>query len=139
MGQRPIGKSLDRINFKKGYSPQNCRWATQDQQSNNTCRNIYYDYNGERLTLTQIALKENLEYSSLFRRVKYKNMNIYNAVIAVKNRVKNQGIILRVVDKVRSHHRMELCLSSTHIIFKLFRIVVIMGECHSIIKTGCES
>lgn len=36
MGRRPKEKSLDRINNNKGYSKTNCRWATREEQGQNT-------------------------------------------------------------------------------------------------------
>lgn len=35
MGESPEGKSLDRINNEKGYSKENCRWATITEQALN--------------------------------------------------------------------------------------------------------
>ena len=36
MGLRPPGMSLERKDNSKGYAPENCVWATQKQQMNNT-------------------------------------------------------------------------------------------------------
>ena len=35
MGERPVGKTLDRVDNDQGYSRDNCRWSTPLEQAHN--------------------------------------------------------------------------------------------------------
>lgn len=48
MGDPPPGLTLDRIDGAKGYSPENCRWATYKEQNRNLDNNVWID--GELLS-----------------------------------------------------------------------------------------
>ena len=55
MGERPEGKTLDRINVYKGYFKENCRWATPKEQQNNRTNTRYLMVNGNIISLMNFA------------------------------------------------------------------------------------
>ena len=69
MGKCPDGMSLDRIDFNGNYCPENCRWAGSITQANNKRNNRYFEYNGELLTIPELARRSGLKTSTLSMRI----------------------------------------------------------------------
>ena len=80
MGVRPAGTALDRIDPRGNYEPSNCRWADIITQENNRRNNRKFEYNGESLTLAQIARKYGISRSNLANKIYLKKMDITEAV-----------------------------------------------------------
>ncbi len=56
MGLRPSPKhTIERKDNDGPYSPKNCVWATRKVQNGNTRRNVFLEYAGERLILSEWA------------------------------------------------------------------------------------
>ena len=87
MGERPKGTTLDRINPYGHYEPSNCRWADIFTQENNRRNNVRYEYEGENLTLTQIARKYKISRSNLANKIYIKKMNIIQAIDYLRRQV----------------------------------------------------
>lgn len=62
--------TIDRIDNDKGYSPDNCRWATYEEQAHNQKTNKNLEYNGETMTMAEWARKLGISSSSLYGRLK---------------------------------------------------------------------
>jgi hypothetical protein len=68
MGERPAGRSLDRINNDGDYTPQNCRWATHSEQIRNSRRATQITWNGATKTLSEWSEVLGMKYDMLKRR-----------------------------------------------------------------------
>lgn len=69
MGARPPGTTLDRIDTNKGYYPDNCRWATREQQANNKRNNRTVTLNGETRTVTEWCAILGLSRNTVWARI----------------------------------------------------------------------
>jgi hypothetical protein len=79
MGERPKGKSIDRIDGTKGYFKENCRWAGWIVQGNNraSCKSLTFD--GKKMTIAEWAREKNIKYSTLKERIR-RGWNIEKAL-----------------------------------------------------------
>jgi hypothetical protein len=66
MGPRPgPNMSVERKDNNKGYSPDNCVWATDEEQNNNKRTNIIVRRRGKTMTLKQACAAEGMPYASI--------------------------------------------------------------------------
>lgn len=60
--------TIERIDVNGNYCPENCKWATVQEQNNNKTNTIRLTYNGETHTLSQWANIVGISYVTLRRR-----------------------------------------------------------------------
>lgn len=71
MGERTSPKhSLERINNDGNYEPENCKWATKIEQTNNTRQNRILEYRGVKYNTTQLATFTGVPYKRLEYRLR---------------------------------------------------------------------
>lgn len=64
------GLTIERIDNDKGYSPDNCRWATRKEQNYNKRSNHLITFDGKTQTITQWADEKNIKRCTLQMRLK---------------------------------------------------------------------
>lgn len=98
MGPRPTAEhSIDRKDNNKGYSKENCRWATGIEQANNTSSNAYYEYDGKMQSLATWCRELQLDYNRVRQRIH--NGMLFEVAIQIDKIVKDSKLTLNGVTK----------------------------------------
>ena len=82
--------TLDRIDSRKGYSPDNCRWVDMKAQSRNTSRNIIVEYQGDSYIAKDLATKFGLDPRVFITRLNL-GLSVGDALSLPKGSILKQG------------------------------------------------
>lgn len=80
------GLTIERINNNADYSPDNCKWATMKEQSNNKRNNVRIEIDGKSQTLTQWCEQYDVPYSRVRVRVQKMGWSLEEALTTPKYR-----------------------------------------------------
>lgn len=71
MGVRPGSNySIERVDNSKGYSPDNCKWATHQEQAKNKRSSILLNCRGQLKSITEWSVISGIKYNTIYFRIK---------------------------------------------------------------------
>jgi hypothetical protein len=68
MGVPGVSLTIERIDNDDGYHPDNCKWASYTEQSNNKRSNVILEYQGKSMTLKQWSIYLGMSYWMIHKR-----------------------------------------------------------------------
>lgn len=80
MGEQPSELEIDRIDVNKGYSRENCRWATLIEQGRNRRNNVMVKWMGRTIALSELSEVTGVAYMLLYKRIAMRGWDVDRAV-----------------------------------------------------------
>lgn len=81
MGDPPFkGASIEREDTSKGYSKENCVWASRAQQNRNTRKTVLYTFQGSARTLREVSELVGMNLNTLSSRIYGQGMSLEEAI-----------------------------------------------------------
>jgi len=87
MGDRPAGKTIDRIEGTKGYYKDNCRWATLQEQCANRSSNAIITIGAKSMCIAEWSRQSGIPQSTIWARIS----RGWSPVRSVFGRLDNRG------------------------------------------------
>ncbi len=85
MGDKPDPRfTIERIDTYKGYWPDNCRWASRNEQARNKTNTFWCEYKGTKYSLSELCTLFNIKYHSVYMRIKRAHKDPFFGVKGVK-------------------------------------------------------
>lgn len=88
-----VGLTLDRIDNDKGYSPDNCRWATRKEQNRNQRTNRKITISGETKLMCEWAEISGVDSKQIYKRIKqgWKNEDLLKPLKETHHYITHKG------------------------------------------------
>lgn len=121
--------TIDRINNYKGYSPENCRWATNAEQAYNKRKSykVYYE-DGTFEPLKDFCIKYGYNYKRARNRLK-SGWNIMAAIVAESAKDKHKSVyighnVFQITSDYISRNKAKESIVTTDYIVNNKRVVI---------------
>lgn len=131
--------TIDRINNNGDYCPENCRWVTMKEQSNNTRRNKIITVDGQSHTLSEWADITGINYGTLKSRAKRKISNFLSQELLSNHPIQKiaqfdfDGNLIKIWDSL-----IQIQKETNYDISTISRLCrhIIKDQCYTAYKSG---